>query len=221
VPYVYRYTDLNDEIIKYVGNVWSNNRTLQKRIREHKNDDWYKDKNWKIEYIQVNTRTDAEYLESHFIEKYKTYNYYNQAKAHWGISDFIKDDFEWKLYTEDLSEFECLKNYNKKLCNENNKLSLDIKKLEYELKDAKNQINYLEQNKNTDITQDEIDDANNELSLLKIEKDSHKVGRPSSITPHDIDLMFTLRKDGASMREIAKILKISVGSVHRFLNNLA
>lgn len=33
--YVYRYTDLTDNVIKYVGIVWKDNRTLDDRIYEH------------------------------------------------------------------------------------------------------------------------------------------------------------------------------------------
>lgn len=32
---IYRYTDLTDNIIKYVGIVWSGNRTLKQRLYEH------------------------------------------------------------------------------------------------------------------------------------------------------------------------------------------
>ena len=32
---VYRYIDLNDNQIKYVGIVWSGNRTLKQRVEEH------------------------------------------------------------------------------------------------------------------------------------------------------------------------------------------
>ena len=78
MAYVYRYTDLEDLLIKYVGIVYGETRTLQQRLNEHKNNDaWCKNKNWRIEYFYVNTRTDAECLEAHFIALYKTYNYYN------------------------------------------------------------------------------------------------------------------------------------------------
>ena len=33
---VYRYTDLADNTIKYVGIVWSGNRTLKQRDEEHR-----------------------------------------------------------------------------------------------------------------------------------------------------------------------------------------
>ena len=101
MAYVYRYTDLSDGIIKYVGVVWSENRTLSQRIREHLNDKWCKGKKWKIEFIKLEgqSRTDAEYLESHFISLFGTDKYFNTRKAGWGISSIIKGTFNWELYS--------------------------------------------------------------------------------------------------------------------------
>lgn len=100
--YIYRYIDLEDNIIKYIGIVWSENRTLEQRIREHElNDSWCWDKKWKIEYIteNINTRTDAEYLESHYISLYGTSKYYNVKKKGWGISSFVTNkESEWEEY---------------------------------------------------------------------------------------------------------------------------
>lgn len=36
MAWVYRYTDLSDNIIKYIGIVWGKNRTLKQRLIEHK-----------------------------------------------------------------------------------------------------------------------------------------------------------------------------------------
>lgn len=82
MAYVYRYTDLSDGIIKYVGIVWSENRTLEQRIKEHRKDKWYQGTQWKIEFISENiqSRTDAEYLESHFISLFGTDKYFNTKK---------------------------------------------------------------------------------------------------------------------------------------------
>lgn len=35
MAYVYKYTDLLDNVVKYVGIVWGKTRTLQDRIKEH------------------------------------------------------------------------------------------------------------------------------------------------------------------------------------------
>ena len=106
MAYIYRYTDLEDNIIKYVGIVWSDNRTLLQRIREHNlNDEWCKNKKWKIEFLteNINTRTDAEYFESHYISLFGTYKYYNKSKAGWGVSSFLPNkEKDWKVYTDKL-----------------------------------------------------------------------------------------------------------------------
>ena len=81
--YVYRYTDLNDNIIKYVG-ISKNKRSLINRITNHQSDYWYSfsDK-WKIEFIDLGevfnapSRTDMEYFEAHLINLYETGKYGN------------------------------------------------------------------------------------------------------------------------------------------------
>lgn len=101
--YVYRYVDKSDGIIKYVGIVWSENRTLEQRIKEHSiNDSWYRKSEWYIEYIEenINSRTDAEYFESHYISLYGTDKYYNKSKAGWGVSSYLPDrENEWERYS--------------------------------------------------------------------------------------------------------------------------
>ena len=67
MAYVYRYIDLKDNIIKYVGIVYERTRTLDQRIKEHAiKDEWCKNSEWKIEYIEtdIDSRTDAEYMEA-------------------------------------------------------------------------------------------------------------------------------------------------------------
>ena len=102
---VYRYTDLDDEQIKYVGIVWSGNRTLKQRDDEHrKNDDWCRNGHWKVEYLKkdVKNRTDAEALESHYVNKFGSDQYYNVRKAGWGISNIIDDsNDEWVTFRSD------------------------------------------------------------------------------------------------------------------------
>ena len=102
MKYVYRYTDLSDGIIKYVGIVCRKCEDgLQRRIKEHaQNDVWTFNKSWKIEYIEVETLNDAHSLESHFIAKYNTSDWYNIQSAKEGLLSFINDDFEWKVAEE-------------------------------------------------------------------------------------------------------------------------
>lgn len=99
--FIYRYIDLTDETIKYVGNVYGRNRSLKKRIEEHlKRDVWCWNAPYRVDFIENDwSRTDLEYLESHFISLYSTWKYYNKAKTKWGVSDFIPDiEEKWKYY---------------------------------------------------------------------------------------------------------------------------
>jgi len=101
---VYKYTDLYDDVVKYVGIVWSDNRTLADRVREHQSDDWYEKGRWKIEYLvkSISSRTDAELLERHYISKYETYKWYNKSKAHWGECTLFEDyEDKWLLHWKD------------------------------------------------------------------------------------------------------------------------
>ena len=94
--FVYKYTDIEDQIVKYVGIVWSENRTLLQRVKEHQMyDDWCNGKQWKIEYLDINNKTDCEGLEAHFISLYNTNKWYNKSKTNWGISN-IYSMIEWK-----------------------------------------------------------------------------------------------------------------------------
>ena len=100
MAYVYRYTDLSDGIIKYVGIVWSETRTLEQRINEHQKDEWCLGKKWKIEFIceDIESRTDAEYFESHYISLFKTDYWFNKSKRRWGISKYLPERNDWKIY---------------------------------------------------------------------------------------------------------------------------
>lgn len=96
--YVYRYTDLSDNIIKYVGIVWSDSSSLLQRTRQHfLSDRWCYEGQWKIEYLEIDNKTDCEGLESHFISLYDTSKWYNKRKSDWGVSSIYSQiDFKWK-----------------------------------------------------------------------------------------------------------------------------
>lgn len=101
--YVYKYIDKKDGIVKYVGIVYCEGRSLAQRIKEHTMDSWYETSEWNIYYLEsgINTRTDAEYLEAHYIALYNTGKYFNKAKSGWGISNFVPDrETEWRLYID-------------------------------------------------------------------------------------------------------------------------
>ena len=99
---VYRYTDLSDGIIKYVGLVCrSGDNALEKRLIEHDRDDsWCWDNKWKVDFLELETVNDANALESHFIAEYETYNWHNKNKKKIGKLSFIKNDFKWITHNE-------------------------------------------------------------------------------------------------------------------------
>lgn len=103
---VYKYTDLSDNIVKYIGIVHGENRTLKQRVYEHSvKDMWCIGKTWDIEYFEVASRTDAELLESHFISLYKTYIYFNQSKSDWGESNLLNNiQIHWQKYHHNINE---------------------------------------------------------------------------------------------------------------------
>lgn len=110
IPIVYRYTDLSDNTVKYIGIITGRkNKCLEERLREHrKKNEWSKG-HYKIDFFVVNSRTDAEAYESHLIEKYNTQDYYNKAKTGWGLSDYLPEQ-KWVHYVTYDGEFTMNKN---------------------------------------------------------------------------------------------------------------
>ena len=100
MKYIYRYTDLTDGIIKYVGIVYSENRSLSQRINEHKRDYWYSE-DYKVEYIAFEdiSKSDLNALEGHYICVYETYNWFNESKNDWGKSKLAD------LYSNEWTEY--------------------------------------------------------------------------------------------------------------------
>ena len=97
MPYVYRYTDLNDGFVKYIG-ISKNEFTLQRRMKNHPFDSnpMY---SWQKDYFETASQVDAEAWEAHLITEYKTYVWLNKAKSNWGKSEHLDaDSIVWKSY---------------------------------------------------------------------------------------------------------------------------
>lgn len=95
---VYRYIDLNDMQVKYIGIVTGKTRCLEGRLREHRTKDEWTTGIYTVEYFLVNSKTDAEAFESHLIALYQTHRFYNKAKKDWGLSDYLPKNPTWKHY---------------------------------------------------------------------------------------------------------------------------
>lgn len=101
---VYRYIDTNTEIIKYIG-ISRDINTFNQRVQAHKRDNWFKNSNWRIEYLEVDNQSVAEAIESHLISLYHTDHWFNTAKSDWGINPYLPVEFNnWILYEEPKQE---------------------------------------------------------------------------------------------------------------------
>lgn len=102
---VYRYRDINDGIVKYIGIV--DDGTLPTRHKQHRKEEWYKNGHFICEYIQLNNKSETEAMESHLISYYNTDKFYNRSKAGWGLNSMIPtpNESEWKIVPDDTFEF--------------------------------------------------------------------------------------------------------------------
>lgn len=96
--YCYKYTDLKDNNVKYVGIVFGEKRRLIDRIIEHEKDGWFKSTNeWLIEYHEVDNRSIAESYESHYISLYNPC--FNISKKCWGINKLLPE-VKWCVFSD-------------------------------------------------------------------------------------------------------------------------
>jgi len=235
MAYVYRYTDRADNIVKYIGIVWGENRTLKDRIREHDKEEWCNLRIWKIDYLKIDdlSRTDAEYIEAHLISVYKTYEYFNKAKGNWGKSIYINHDaFEWIEYNRK-SSYETIRELRTELKNKNKiikQLTYDIKNPDYsvfEILDEERKKEIYELKKEIQKYKDESNNYYqlwNELLQEKLHgKDiSIHISKPKRGRPQ-IDYATNLKaiemhNNGMSYRQISKELGISLGVISKMLN---
>lgn len=100
-PKVYKYINKKTNEIDYIGIVWSFNRELKNRIKEHSKYDNMKLENYDIYYFDVETKADAEVWEGHLITYYGTQERLNKSKSNWGLCTFLKgqeDSIDWIKY---------------------------------------------------------------------------------------------------------------------------
>lgn len=102
--FVYRYIDIATEIIKYVGIVCKK-KDIGDRVAEHRRDDaWFTQCEWRIEYIEVENQSVAEAIESHLISLWRTDKWFNQMKAGWGVNPYLPKEFEgWAVWVPKLT----------------------------------------------------------------------------------------------------------------------
>ena len=88
---VYRYFNTDTNEYDYIGIVYSESRTLDQRVYEHAREGRF-DSNYKIQYFEVPTQSDAEVWEGHLITKYETFKRLNDKKAKWGLCSYLPND---------------------------------------------------------------------------------------------------------------------------------
>lgn len=101
---VYRYIDVSDETVKYIGIVYSAYSTVLKRVYQHHNDAWFIGIVWRVERLCLNldnlSRTDVECIEGHFISRFGTDKWYNRKKAGWGESALYNEVLKHNVFEE-------------------------------------------------------------------------------------------------------------------------
>ena len=90
---VYEYIEINTDIVRYIGIV--NKGSMANRHRQHMKDDWYESEKYKIRYIQCETQSETEAIESHLISMYPEDQLFNKAKIGWGLNKYLPADFNW------------------------------------------------------------------------------------------------------------------------------
>ena len=159
---VYRYIDTNDEIVKYVGIVFGKTRSLDQRIKEHERDWWYVHGVWRIEYITeaIDSRSEVEAFESHYISLFHTDVYYNTAKAGWGINKFLPDRTnDWVEYipgAEIFDDIKLAKNRLRRLEFQYNQIKCNIRDSEQRLLSLQDRIKIVEQQTGKMVCAEEI-----------------------------------------------------------------
>jgi len=98
MPVVYRYTDIDDGIVKYIG--LSKEDSPKIRIQGHRRDKLCGG-HWIIDYFLTETLGSADAWETHLINYYGTGQWFNTAKTDYGlVIEFIgrEDEIQWIRY---------------------------------------------------------------------------------------------------------------------------
>lgn len=98
MPYIYKYVNCKTQDVEYVG-IINKDSNFPRRFDQHKRDAWYEPFKYDIYYAQVQSQTDAEALEGHFISFYGSDKYHNKAKTGWGECSFAPE-IEWKKFDD-------------------------------------------------------------------------------------------------------------------------
>ena len=113
MPYVYRYIDLDKCEVVYIGKVTKYKDfctdPLLARHKQHTREEWYKgaEQNIVMQFVEVDSNTDADIFETWLISYYDTGQLVNKAKTEWGKSALdLRYCFfgKWRTFEK---EYEC------------------------------------------------------------------------------------------------------------------
>lgn len=147
--YVYKYVDIKDQKVKYVGKTTN----INKRIKDHERDKWFLNSTYDIYYIECNTKADMDCLETYFIGYYGSCEYYNVAK-NWGnvTLNLTIDENQWILYLnpkdQQIKRLEERRENIRKLKKDIISLDVEISKLQDSIKNKEKAIASLNSNNN-------------------------------------------------------------------------
>jgi hypothetical protein len=108
MAFIYRYIDVKKRETIYVGKVKGEkdvfNDPLRRRHEQHKKDAWYNPNSVIMQYIECESHTDVDILETWLINYYdKTGQLVNKGKSGWGTSQmdlWPLVDGKWKLFND-------------------------------------------------------------------------------------------------------------------------
>lgn len=100
MPFIYKYVNKKSKCVEYVG-IINKDTNFPRRFDQHKRDPWWEFDKYEIFYAPVESQTDAEALEGHFISVYRSYEFYNRKKSEWGECSFAPD-ISWTKYEDDI-----------------------------------------------------------------------------------------------------------------------
>lgn len=216
MPWIYKYVDKKDNLVKYVGLVYNDSiKQLYRRIYEHKydftsNDKWkqYANDEFDIYVLEpsiVKTKGDAEIIEAHLIDYYKSYNYLNRAKGDWGRCSFIDESkLVWKSILDlkqETKEKQLLDDLIDDLKTRIKQLESDNKRLLQEINRLTSRIEVLQPTTRKDIISKRI---KNGLSLAKSKGETIGLIKGTKL----------VTKKSIQMKELIKKYHIDFGGIY-------
>ena len=175
-----------------------------------------------VMYIELKNKAQGVCVEAYYIDKLKPMLNkilkYEEDSEEDSDSELNLTHPKWKIYLKNVERVSLLHEENTTLKSENKKLLSSVNQLEFQLKEANNQLEYVKNKCKDNVPNDKVADICDRIKKEDEEKVIERPGRPQKITDEDIELIFKLRENGISIRQISKEVGYAVGTVQRYLN---